>query len=233
MKKIVPILLIIVLVALAVGYFIHRGTAHTPRAAELVPSETIFFAQLPDLRATAERFTRTELFKMGQEPELQAFLERPLRKIKETPEIQAVIDRVLRASPREAFIAVVSIDTPLPQVVGGFCYRGDRRAAEELIGQPRDALKKAHPAGKADLVTYGATEIEVFTDDDLTYAQAFHRDWCFVATNLQLLERTVDRYERRGDAVETALGEQRYFQADPGTPADTASRRLASPSFPN
>ena len=80
MKKIVSILLVIVFLAMVAAFFIHRATRYHPRGAELVPAETVFFLHLPDLRATAERFRQTELFKLGEEPEVQAFLAQPRQK---------------------------------------------------------------------------------------------------------------------------------------------------------
>jgi hypothetical protein len=62
------------------------------------------------------------------------------------------------------------------------------------------------------LITYGATEIEIFTDKELTFAQAFRGEWCFIATDLQLLERTLDRYEHRANSGEASLANSDIFK---------------------
>ena len=73
-------------------------------------------------------------------------------------------------------------------------------------------LKKTRPAGKADLVNYAGVEIELFTDNELTIANAFHREWCFIATDMQLLERTLDRHAGRLDPRSMTLASEETFQ---------------------
>jgi hypothetical protein len=45
----------------------------------LLPAETVVLASLPDLPRTASRWPKTILAKIGAEPEMKAFLERPLQ----------------------------------------------------------------------------------------------------------------------------------------------------------
>ena len=212
MKKIVPPFLVIVFFAATAAYFIHRSAGHKPRAAELVSSDTVFFAQLPDLRSTAQRFTKTELFKLANEPEVRAFLERPRTKAPQSAELQVYLDRLERLAPREAFFAVASIDATTPQFVAGFAFNGSRRAADEFLSGPRENVKQSHPAGKAELVNHGTTEIETFTDKEFTMAQAFSNDWCFIANDLQLLERTLDRCEHPGAGHDGTLAGSEMFK---------------------
>ena len=78
MKKVfVPLLVILILCA---GYAFWTLKDSGPAdAAELVPAETVAFACITDLPRTASRWPKTTLAKIGAEPEVQAFLERPLQ----------------------------------------------------------------------------------------------------------------------------------------------------------
>ena len=75
-------LLLLVLIAGGAGYLGFRLWPYLPersRGAELAPADTIFFAQLPSLRRSALRWRGTDLYKIWEEPETQAFLEKPRR----------------------------------------------------------------------------------------------------------------------------------------------------------
>jgi hypothetical protein len=194
MKKIVSPLLVIAALAATAAFFIHRATpGRHARAIELVPAETIVFAHLPDIRGSADRFATTELYKLGQEPEVKAFLDRPRTKAPQSSELTVQLARIDRVDPREAFIAVTSFNGSTPQMIGGFSFHGSQKAVHELIDPARAALQKTHPASKIDIINYGGAEIELLTDKDFTVAQTIQKDWCFLATDLALLQRTIDR----------------------------------------
>ena len=209
MKKIVLPLLVIAALAAVAAFFIHRAAPTRPRAVELVPETAMVFAHVPDVRGTVERFGTTEMSKLGQEPEVQAFLNRPLAKAPQSAELQAHLMRLAQVDARELFIAVNSFDGPTPQLLGGFAFNGSRKAVRDLLEPARVQLQKARPASKIDLVTYGAAEIELLTDKEFTVAQAIHKDWCLISTDLTLLHRTLDRLDGKkvdgGSLAEAAI----------------------------
>ncbi|MDB6155682.1 MAG: hypothetical protein JWL90_4135, partial [Chthoniobacteraceae bacterium] len=170
---------------------------HTARASELAPAETLFFAQLPDLARTRDRWLKTALADLWREPEMEAFMEKPLAKMAHDSTWQARLDHLVRLRPREMFIAVTSIDGPTPRFVVGLCFSGSKSQVEALLAEPRAALKKAWPAGKADLINYGTSEIEIFSEKENVMAGGFRGDWYFAANNLELLQHTLDRYDQK------------------------------------
>ena len=78
MKKIFLILLALLVLAAASTFWIVRETGPTDAAA-LLPAETVVLASIPDLPRTAARWQKTILAKIGAEPEMKAFLERPFQ----------------------------------------------------------------------------------------------------------------------------------------------------------
>jgi hypothetical protein len=204
MKKIVSPLLVIAALAAIAAFFIHRAVpGRHARASDLVPAGTIVFAHLPDIHGTSDRFTTTELYKLGQEPEVKAFLERPRAKAPQNSTWQTQVERIERVDPREAFLAVTSFDGTTPRLIAGFAFNGSRKAVQELIDPARAELQKTHPASKIDIVTYGGAEIELLTDNEFTVAQTIQKEWCLLATNLELLERTIDRLSGKKVAGES------------------------------
>ena len=81
MKKIFVIsaILLVGLVSIVVSaLWITRGSGPA-EAAALLPADTVAMASLPDLPRTAARWPKTILAKIGAEPEMQAFLEKPIQ----------------------------------------------------------------------------------------------------------------------------------------------------------
>ena len=73
----------VVLVLVAVLLF--RQVAGPSDAATLVPADTVFFASLTDLPRSVIRWQGTSLAKIGSEPEVKAFLEKPLSQLLSKP----------------------------------------------------------------------------------------------------------------------------------------------------
>jgi hypothetical protein len=219
MKKIVSPLLVIAALAAVAAFFIHRAAPARPRAAELVPATSVVFAQLPDIHGTMQRFSTTELSKLGEEPEVKAFLERPMAKAPQSSELQLHLARLARVDPREAFIAVTTFTGSTPQMVGGFAFNGSRKAVHELIDPARAEIQKMHPASRIDVVVYGASEIELLTDKEFTIAQAIRKDWCLIATDLALLQHTLDRLDGKNVEGESLAASALFRDATVPLPA--------------
>ena len=86
MKKILPAL--VVLLALgaagATVYLFQKpggGGGAAAAAVGYLPAETLLFLSVPDLDQTAADWKTTDLYKIWTEPEVQAFLAKPLSKL--------------------------------------------------------------------------------------------------------------------------------------------------------
>ena len=199
MKKILLTALVLVMVAAVVALvWVKRPGSYHARGAELAPAETVFFAHLPDLRRSADRWQETALNAIWNEPDMQAFLEKPKARLPAMSQWLTRLEQLKRTSPGEAFVAVTSIDASNPRYVGGFSFRGRRGDVEALIAEPREELRKAWPAGKSDIISYNAAEIETFQYQEKVVAQTFRDGWFLVANDLELLQATLDRLDGKG-----------------------------------
>jgi len=199
MKKIFVGFFILVAAISVAFVFLKKASTHRSRAADLVPAETIFFANFPDLHRTAARWPQTALALIWAEPEMQKFLEKPRSKAPGMKIWQKKLDQIVQVAPGEAFFAVTSIDGPQPKMIAGFSFSGRKADVAALLAEPHNALKAAWPAGKSDLATYGGTEIETFTYQNQTVAESFRGDWYFVSNDLDLLHSTMDASSRESN----------------------------------
>jgi hypothetical protein len=218
MKKVIPGVLVLVAVVAAFVIFKKRLGHHT-RATELVPTETIFFAHLPDLRRSAGRWPKTALAQIGEEPEVQAFLAKPRAQAAEWKEWEAKLARIARIMPGEAFVAVTSIEGPEPRFLAGLSFSGRKAEVESLLAEPRAEFKRAWPAGKSEVTTQGKTEIETFAYQDTTIGEAFCEDWYFVSNDMELLRRTIDAAPH-GLGAKALSGNELFQKATPRLPVD-------------
>ena len=145
MKKV--IIAAVLLAAVGAGAFFvvkKKFVDYRPRAAELVPAETVLFAQIPDMFTSARRFTKTALWEIFQEPEMQAALGNG-----DAAEDWRGFARML---PREGFVAITSIDGAIPKFVAGFAFSGRQKDAEAVAAKWRASLRQSRPAGRADQI---------------------------------------------------------------------------------
>ena len=211
MKKVIPA--VIVLLALATAAFvIFKQTigSHVP-AAMLVPGETLLFVDVPNLPRTAMRWPKTGLAHIFAEPEMQRFLEKARTSEGQAKRMDEKLAQVLRLVPREAFVAVTSIEGTEPKWIAGFAFHGRKRDAEALLADPRAGWKAARPEGKSDIVTHGGTEVETFRTGETVMAEAFKGVWYLVSNDVALLGTTLDACGMKNGAPD-ALGTRDVFK---------------------
>lgn len=172
-------------------------------AARLVPAETLLFAECPDLSASAGRWHETDLYRISQEPEVQAFLARPRAALSGSGGWPEALEKLARTQPRQAFLAVAELTNNMPHAVGGLAFQNGRAEIEALLAQARAQAKIASPQGHWETVIYGGFEIESFRANGLTLAGAFAGNWYFVANDVELLKATLDRFAGK---LTTSLG---------------------------
>src|SRR4051812_4400817 len=132
-----------------------KATAITARPAELLPADCLFVAELVDLHQSAIRWPGMELNKLFEEPEVKAFLEKPMAHWESQSSQKKYTADLMKTLPRQAFVAVPGLEGNSVKMVGGFSFAGDQGAAERLLSEPRKQLKEKHPAGRAEIQTHG------------------------------------------------------------------------------
>lgn len=179
-------------------------------SASMLPPETIFLIDAPDLKGSALRWQETAIAKIGNEPEVKAFLQRPLSQLFKNPIVEDTLNRLGRVGIDQGFLALTGIRENMPHVVMGIRYSGSRAELEGLIARAKAEAQHASPAGKLDLLKHGQYEIESFTDKGTTVAGALVGQWYFVSNQVDLLKSTIDRYA--SPSASPALGGSELYK---------------------
>ena len=163
MKRVIAVLVLLTaVIAAALVYFVLNKPA--PHAADLLPESTLAFIDIPDLSKSRTEFTKTEFYALWHEPEVQAFLAKPLAALREmAPSVGAPKDAdtigslVFDAMQGEVFLAVTHVTLfPVfnPGVVCGVDVRTKRIEAVAGLYQLEGQLKRAYPKGTYQTRTY-------------------------------------------------------------------------------
>jgi len=227
MRKIV-VAVVLAATCLAAGLALwHRSEEREQEAAQLAPAETLLLADFPDLPATAMRWKQTTLYEIFKEPQVQAFLAKPLEKLQHNNAWAEAQQNIHRIEPKSAFLAVEKIVNNMPYAVAGVAFGGDRRELEKLLEQARAHARKASPNGKFDRLQYREFEIESFADNGVTVAGCFARKWYFVSNDIDLLKSTLDRLS--GKTVATLAKNPTYSSSRAHLPIHPDFRLFSQP----
>ena len=107
-----------VLILVAVLVFLRA--AGPSDAAMLVPAETVFFASFSDLPRSVLRWQGTALAGIGREPEVKAFLEKPMAKLLANPGTDETGKILIGLKPGRIFLAVTGVATDRVDALVGF-----------------------------------------------------------------------------------------------------------------
>jgi len=196
-------------------------------ATSAVPAETIVFLHLPDIARTKARWPLTALAKIGAEPEVKAFMEKPKAQAGELPD--AWIKKLEAVDVREAFVAATSFDGNQPKVIAGFSYRGKKEAVDAILADAKKATQAQSPDGKSDIVQHGKATIETFVTSKMTLAATDINGWYFIATDLDLIKQTLDVVE--GKPLKNPLSaSENYKKSMTRVPSDADTMFFLQPA---
>jgi hypothetical protein len=196
MKKVfIPLVAILVLCA---GYAVWTLKDAGPEdAAELVPAETVAFACLPDLPRTASRWPKTTLAKIGAEPEVQAFLERPFQYLTSDYGGNEAAGILWKLKPGRIFSAVVSVTSDDATILVGFQFWGGKSGHDVAVARLREELSKGGAPGELVHETYNGVDIVSSKHGAHTLYNASEGQWGFLSNNLGALKDALDRASGR------------------------------------
>ncbi len=183
----------VAIIGIVAGWTVWNFSLESPvAAARLVPAETLLLAEWPDLPGSALRWRHTALAGIVREPEVQAFLGKPLARLGQNAGWARAIGSLARLQPRSAFLAVATITENMPHAVFGINYAGKRQEAEALIAEGRAQVQAASPDGKLLREPYGKLQIESYSDNGITIAVCVTHHSIFVANDRELLKSVLD-----------------------------------------
>lgn len=223
MKKTLSVLVVLLALGAAGGavYLFQKGNrpggASSAAVGGYLPAETLLLLSLPDLNQTVADWKTTDLYKIWTEPQIQAFFAKPLSKLPADADFNATLTRIAKIEPRNAFIALTSLDekTNQPHLVAGFEFKGSSADVDALIAPAKDSLRRSTMNGKADLINYQGHPVETFDDGNGKVGTSVYvNDWYLVGNDVALLESTIDRLEHRAPASDKpALDKDADYQA--------------------
>ena len=214
MKRILLVLIALAVAAFAGWYYwnLSQKISSAPVAA-LLPRETIFFAQIPDFNGAYEEWQRCDIYQLYREPAVQDFLRKPLSNVPKNDAVSQTLREIEQLAPKNAFIALTSMENNNPKALGGFRFRGRREDAERIIGGWRSALMGQNSNLKREKVQYERYEIEVVKAAPFSVATVYDPPWFLAATDVRELETLLDRADRRGARPESSLDKDDAYRA--------------------
>ncbi len=225
MKRIFLLLIAGALAALAIWYGVRisEKTSHAVVSA-LLPRETIFVAHVPDFNQTRDQWHHSDIYQIYREPTVQDFLRKPLARLPKTDATAQTLQEIEQLDPKDAFVALISIDNNNPRFAGGFRFRGSQDAAEAIVGKWRAKLLEKNPTAKREKVAYQQHQIETIAAAAFTLATAYDGHWFFASNDVTQLKALLDRTDRPSkDPQGTLDGGESYRAAAAHMPSSYAA----------
>jgi hypothetical protein len=214
MKRILFLLIALAVAALAGWYYWQFSQQLSSiTVAALLPRETIFVAQIPDFNRARDEWQRCDIYQLYREPAVQDFLRKPLGNAPKTDAVSQTLLEIEQLAPKNAFIALTSIDNNNPKIVGGFRFHGSQEEAERIIGRWRSLLMGQNPSLKREKVQYQGHEIEVAKAAPFSVATSYDPPWFFAATDASDLQALLDRADRRASSPDNRLDKDETYHA--------------------
>ena len=222
MKRILFLLIGLVITAFGGWYYwqFSQRISSAPVAA-LLPRDTIFVAQIPDFNRAYDEWQHSDIYQLYREPAVQDFLRKPLSNTSKTDAVSQTLLEIEQLAPRNAFVALTSIDNNNPRIVGGFHFRGTQEEAERIIDKWRSRLLGQNSTPQREKTQYQGHEIDVAKTGSFTIMTAYDPPWFFVATDAAAMQSLLDRADRRSSSPDNRLDKDETYRA-------AISRRLSN-----
>ncbi|MBO0696176.1 MAG: hypothetical protein J2P56_08760, partial [Verrucomicrobia bacterium] len=214
MRRIV-LLIIAAAIAAYAGWYYWKFSQQASAASvsTLLPRNTIFFALMPDFGRTRDEWHRSDVYQLYREPAVQDFLRKPLSNLPTSNTLGAqTLQQIQRLDPKNAFLALTSLDDNAPSIVGGFRFRGSQEDAEQIIDKWRAMLLEQRPGTKREKLQYRRHEIDLVAATPFTLATTYDGPWFFAATNVTELKALLDRVDHRAKNPDDTLDKDEAYQ---------------------
>ncbi len=188
-KLTIAVAILAVLIFVAVLYF--KRSMGPSDAAVLIPTDTVLFVSFPDLPRTILRWRGTALAKIGDEPEMKAFLEKPLARVQADAGANEAGSLLSGLKPGNIFLAVTNLTPSDADVLVGFQFWGGRGDFDQAVARLRKQLSGSEPVTAK--ISHAGTEVLVSDHGpNKLYSTAVGR-WGLITTDEALIKGTIDR----------------------------------------
>ena len=214
MKRILFLLIGLAVAAFA-GWYCWQFSQQRSSApvGALLPRDTIFVAQIPDFNRARDEWQHCDIYQLYREPAVQDFLRKPLGNVPKTDSVAQTLLEIEQLAPKNAFVALTSLDNNNPSVAGGFRFQGSPEEAERIIGKWRSMLLGQNLGLKNEKVQYQRHEIDVTKSNSFSIATVYDPPWFFAATDVPELQQLLDRADRRAPSSGNTLDNDETYRA--------------------
>jgi hypothetical protein len=190
-------------------------THHTSSlgVASLLPKDTLALVHLPDFNRAREDWHRTDLYQLWKEPAVQDFLAKPRANVPAQGRLGQTVDEISTLQMKDAFFAVVAIESSAWEWDGGFRCAGDTEKASKLVEEWRARILGDAPDAKHETINYQGRQIHNDSAGLLQIWTVWAGPWFFFANDLENLKALLDRADGRVKDAATALSSDETFLA--------------------
>ena len=209
-----------------------RRAAQPSSAAvsELLPRGTICFAHVPDFSRTREQWHGSDLYQLYREPTVQDFLGKPLSKLPKQDVASQTLQEIDQLDPKDAFVAVTSIENNNPRFAGGLRFRGNRSDAEKILNRWISPLTR--DGSKHETVDYEHHNIDIVGSEPNQIATVYDGQRFFASNDLAELKAILDRADHREkDRQSTLSGDNEFLSAAKHMPSGYAFQFYLQPKL--
>jgi hypothetical protein len=202
------------LAALAILYAFHLYEKPPGAAVSaFLPRETIALAHLPDFNRSRNQWHQSDIYQLYSEPSVQEFLRKPLTKVPRKNATVQTFQEIEQLDPKDAFVAVTSVENNNPKVAGGFRFGSSQGDAEKIIEGWRSRLLTQNRAARREKVPSEQYQIDSITVAPFTLATAFAGEWFFVSNDLDELKAILNRASHPAQDRQSTLEADKNFRA--------------------
>jgi len=145
MKKTLALAIAVIAVLSAAAYLLLSRLGGIQDPAQLLPEGTVLVAGLQDLPRTIHRWPTTELARLSAEPEISAFLEKPLGRLTSDPGYAEASGLLSDLKPARIFIAITGVSPDRVEWIVGFQFWGGEAARQKAVDRLKKELVGAAP----------------------------------------------------------------------------------------
>lgn len=199
MKRFAVVILTAAVAAGGIFYGLRQTQATHTAVAALLPHGTVALVSLPDFNRTRDEWHQTDIYKLYDEPAVREFLNKPLSRVPQHDATSQTLDEIEQLTPKDAFVAVTSIENNNPHFAGGFRFRGNQSDTEKIIERWRSQLVR--DASVHETVDYEQHKIDIVGAAPNQIASVYDGQWFFASNDLAELKAVLDRADGRALAA--------------------------------
>ena len=214
MKKLVAVLVIALVVA--AGVWVAMRIQMAKRIAmvpELLPQKTLLLVEMPDFQRSWAHWHESDLYQIWREPVVQAWLQKPLARLPKESGDRKTIEDFFQLGPTHGFLALTSLESNEPKLIGGFHFDQPPEEARKFVEQREKVLLAKTPNAKRETIVYDQHEIETVSVSHFVFARVYDNQWFFASNDVATLKELLDRVDHRRHTTDGSLQESEAFAA--------------------